>query len=166
MKGFSLSLSSSPPLTLTSSLLSLSSAFFSLHLLPSVFPPASLPLSHLLPPLSPSINLPLSSSPFLSKAEQLAHLYPRIYNCSVPATFSADLPHPRQCRWPQRNGRSRSSRPGGGETFVSFVKSKHFVDGIIPFYWTGLNSVTTVDRRRFAPSFDFTLLRLREIVFL
>lgn len=82
------------------------------------------------PSLPPTLSLPLS----LSVAKQLAYLYPRFYNCSVPATFSGDLPQlSRLCegtkavltsdKWAEPLLSVR------GEKFVSFAKSERFVDG-------------------------------------
>ncbi|XP_023266801.1 deoxyribonuclease-2-beta [Seriola lalandi dorsalis] len=72
---------------------------------------------------------------FLHIAKQMVYLYPRFYNCSVPAAFSADLPQLAQlCEG--------SKPPLGsdkgveqlfsvhGEKFVSFAKSERFVDDI------------------------------------
>ncbi|XP_047442300.1 deoxyribonuclease-2-beta [Mugil cephalus] len=72
---------------------------------------------------------------FLRVAQQLVYLYPRFYNCSVPAAFLADLPQLAQlCEGskPQlaSNKRVEQLFSVRGEKFVSFVKSEHFVDDI------------------------------------
>ncbi|XP_028259114.1 deoxyribonuclease-2-beta-like [Parambassis ranga] len=72
---------------------------------------------------------------FLHVAKQLFYLYPRFYNCSVPAAFSADLPQLTQlCEGskPQLTSDRRVEQLFSirGEKFVSFVKSEHFVDDI------------------------------------
>lgn len=69
-------------------------------------------------------------------AKQLFYLYPRFYNCSVPAAFSADLPQLTQlCEGskPQLTSDRRVEQLFSirGEKFVSFVKSEHFVDGTL-----------------------------------
>ncbi|XP_008327064.1 deoxyribonuclease-2-beta [Cynoglossus semilaevis] len=72
---------------------------------------------------------------FLTLVEQLSFLYPRIYNCSVPAAFSTDLPQLVQlCKGikpsltSDRNMQQLVSV--GGEKFVHFVKSERYVDDI------------------------------------
>uniref|UniRef100_A0A3Q0S5Y7 deoxyribonuclease II n=1 Tax=Amphilophus citrinellus TaxID=61819 RepID=A0A3Q0S5Y7_AMPCI len=72
---------------------------------------------------------------FLHIATQLVYLYPRFYNCSVPAAFLADLPQLAQlCAGakPQLSSNKRMEQlfSAGGEKFVSFVKSENFVDDI------------------------------------
>ncbi|KAK5907196.1 hypothetical protein CesoFtcFv8_005073 [Champsocephalus esox] len=72
---------------------------------------------------------------FLSIAKQMVYLYPRFYNCSVPAAFTPDLSQLAQlCEGSKprlasdRNVEHLSSIKG--EKFVSFAKSEHFVDDI------------------------------------
>lgn len=72
---------------------------------------------------------------FIRIAKQLAYLYPRFYNCSVPVAFLADLPQLAQlCEGskPQLTSNKRVEQLFSvrGEKFVSFVKSEHFVDDI------------------------------------
>uniref|UniRef100_A0A3Q2STM9 deoxyribonuclease II n=1 Tax=Fundulus heteroclitus TaxID=8078 RepID=A0A3Q2STM9_FUNHE len=72
---------------------------------------------------------------FLNIAQQLAYVYPRFYNCSVPTVFSADLPQLLQlCKGSKLPLTSnRGVKPlfsVGGEKFLSFVKSELFVDDI------------------------------------
>lgn len=67
----------------------------------------------------------------------MVYLYPRFYNCSVPAAFSADLPQLAQLcadSKPQLSSIKRMDQlfSAGGEKFVSFAKSENFVDGKIP----------------------------------
>lgn len=67
----------------------------------------------------------------------MVYLYPRFYNCSVPAAFSADLPQLAQLcadSKPQLSSNKRMEQlfSAGGEKFVSFAKSENFVDGKIP----------------------------------
>ncbi|XP_029988375.1 deoxyribonuclease-2-beta [Sphaeramia orbicularis] len=67
--------------------------------------------------------------------KQLAYLYPRFYNCSVPAMFSADLSQLAQlCKGSKlplaSNKKMEPLFSAHGEKFVSFVKSAHFVDDI------------------------------------
>ncbi|XP_054608262.2 deoxyribonuclease-2-beta [Nothobranchius furzeri] len=67
--------------------------------------------------------------------KQLVYLYPRIYNCSVPAVFSADLPQLIQLcegsRPPQASCRRMEQLSSArGDKFVSFVKSEKYVDDI------------------------------------
>ena len=69
-----------------------------------------------------------------SPAKQLAYIYPRLYNCSVPAGFLADLPQLAQLC--EGSKPPLASDKGSeqlfsiyGDKFVSFVKSEHFVDG-------------------------------------
>ncbi|XP_006792126.2 deoxyribonuclease-2-beta [Neolamprologus brichardi] len=74
-------------------------------------------------------------SPLQSPAKQLVYLYPRFYNCSVPAAFSADLPQLAQLcadSKPQLSSNKRMEQlfSAGGEKFVSFAKSENFVDDI------------------------------------
>ena len=71
-----------------------------------------------------------------SSAKQLAYLYPRFYNCSVPAAFSADLPQLVQlCEGTKPMLAADKSTEQlftiRGDKFVSFVKSESFVDGKI-----------------------------------
>ncbi|XP_020557956.1 deoxyribonuclease-2-beta isoform X2 [Oryzias latipes] len=70
-----------------------------------------------------------------TKAQQLEYLYPRFYNCSVPAALSADLPQlAKLCAGSKPALASdKSMQPlfsNRGEKFISFVKSDHFVDDI------------------------------------
>ncbi|XP_004067916.1 deoxyribonuclease-2-beta isoform X1 [Oryzias latipes] len=72
---------------------------------------------------------------FLKIAQQLEYLYPRFYNCSVPAALSADLPQlAKLCAGSKPALASdKSMQPlfsNRGEKFISFVKSDHFVDDI------------------------------------
>ncbi|KAM3620097.1 uncharacterized protein V6R79_018244 [Siganus canaliculatus] len=68
-------------------------------------------------------------------AKQMVYMYPRFYNCSVPAAFSADLPQLAQlCEGTQpplaSDKRVQRLLSVGGEKFVSFAKSERFVDDI------------------------------------
>ncbi|XP_058493696.1 deoxyribonuclease-2-beta isoform X2 [Solea solea] len=68
-------------------------------------------------------------------AKQMVYLYPRFYNCSVPAAFSADLPQLVQLCEGSKPLLTSVKRVEqlfslGGDKFVSFVKSEHFVDDI------------------------------------
>ncbi|KAM8745778.1 deoxyribonuclease-2-beta-like isoform 2-T2 [Acanthopagrus schlegelii] len=70
-----------------------------------------------------------------TKAKQMAYLYPRFYNCSVPAAFSADLPQLAQlCEGTKPTLASDKSAQQlftiQGDKFLSFVKSESFVDDI------------------------------------
>lgn len=71
-------------------------------------------------------------------AKQMVYLYPRFYNCSVPAAFSTDLPQLAQlCAGTKPllssdKGEEQLSSVQG-EKFVSFAKSEQFVDGKEPF---------------------------------
>ncbi|KAM9384477.1 deoxyribonuclease-2-beta isoform 2-T2 [Pholidichthys leucotaenia] len=70
-----------------------------------------------------------------TKANQLVYMYPRLYNCSVPAAFLADLPQLAQlCDGSKpplaSNKRVELLFSAQGDKFVSFVKSKKFVDDI------------------------------------
>lgn len=70
----------------------------------------------------------------LPVAKQLAYLYPRFYNCSVPVPFSADLPQLSQlCEGTKApltsEKRAETLHSAQGEKFVSFAKSEHFVEG-------------------------------------
>ncbi|XP_029356783.1 deoxyribonuclease-2-beta isoform X3 [Echeneis naucrates] len=72
---------------------------------------------------------------FLQIAKQMVYLYPRFYNCSVPVAFSAALPQLAQLcagsRPPLASDRGVELLFSAKEdTFVSFVKSAHFVDDI------------------------------------
>ncbi|XP_014862787.1 PREDICTED: deoxyribonuclease-2-beta-like [Poecilia mexicana] len=74
-------------------------------------------------------------SQFLSIAQQLVYVYPRFYNCSVPAAFSADLPQLLQlCKGSRpplsANKGVKALFSVSGDRFVSFAKSEHFVDDI------------------------------------
>lgn len=65
---------------------------------------------------------------------QLAYLYPRFYNCSVPAAFAADLPRLSQLCQGARAPLTSEKRAepllsARGEKFVSFAKSEQFVEG-------------------------------------
>lgn len=64
----------------------------------------------------------------------MTYIYPRFYNCSVPAVFLADLPQLAQlCKGIKpmlafdKHVEQLSSIQG--DKFVSFVKSEKFVDG-------------------------------------
>lgn len=79
-----------------------------------------------------SFHLSLS----LSVAKQMAYLYPRFYNCSVPSAFSADLPQLSQlCEGTKAQltleKRVEPLLSARGEKFISFAKSEQFVDGKI-----------------------------------
>ncbi|KAI3368256.1 hypothetical protein L3Q82_007973 [Scortum barcoo] len=68
-------------------------------------------------------------------AKQMAYLYPRFYNCSVPAAFSGDLPQLAQLCEGTKPPLASDKRVEQlfsieGEKFASFVKSEHFVDDI------------------------------------
>ncbi|XP_053286793.1 deoxyribonuclease-2-beta isoform X1 [Pleuronectes platessa] len=72
---------------------------------------------------------------FLHVAKQLVFLYPRVYNCSVPAAFSADLPQLAQLCDGSKPPLTSDKRVQQlvsvqGEKFFSFVKSERFVDDI------------------------------------
>ncbi|KAA8589548.1 hypothetical protein FQN60_012913, partial [Etheostoma spectabile] len=72
---------------------------------------------------------------FLQIAKQMVYLYPRFYNCSVPAAFSADLPQLTQLCEGSKPPLASDKRVEQlfsvqGEKFVSFVKSERFVDDI------------------------------------
>ncbi|XP_069550826.1 deoxyribonuclease-2-beta [Brachyistius frenatus] len=72
---------------------------------------------------------------FLHVAKQLVFLYPRFYNCSVPAGFHADLPQLAQLCEGSKPPLASNKRVDElfsirGEKFVSFVKSEQFVDDI------------------------------------
>lgn len=70
----------------------------------------------------------------LSPAKQMPYLYPRFYNCSVPAPFLGDLPQLAQLcngtKPPLASDKGvehiSSMR---GEKFISFAKSSKYVDG-------------------------------------
>lgn len=67
--------------------------------------------------------------------KQMAYIYPRLYNCSVPAPFLADLPQLAQLcggTKPQLSSDRRVEQIFSmqGEKFVSFAKSEKFVDDI------------------------------------
>ncbi|XP_051231941.1 deoxyribonuclease-2-beta isoform X2 [Dicentrarchus labrax] len=71
---------------------------------------------------------------FLRIAKQMAYIYPRFYNCSVPAAFLVDLPQLAQlCEGTKptlaSDKRVEQLFSTQGDKFVSFVKSEHFVDG-------------------------------------
>ncbi|KAM6921948.1 deoxyribonuclease-2-beta isoform 1-T1 [Xenentodon cancila] len=68
-------------------------------------------------------------------ASQLVYLFPRIYNCSVPATFLTDLPELAKLCAGSKPPLSSDKRVQqlfslGGDKFVSFAKSELFVDDI------------------------------------
>lgn len=70
----------------------------------------------------------------MSPVKQMAYIYPRLYNCSVPAPFLADLPQLAQLcggTKPQLSSDRRVEQIFSmqGEKFVSFAKSEKFVDG-------------------------------------
>ncbi|XP_041647898.1 deoxyribonuclease-2-beta isoform X2 [Cheilinus undulatus] len=72
---------------------------------------------------------------FLHIAQQMAYIFPRVYNCSVPDVFLAYLPQLAQlCEGSKpplfSNKRVEHLLSAGGEKFVSFVKSEYFVDDI------------------------------------
>lgn len=78
-----------------------------------------------------------------SPAKQMAYLYPRFYNCSVPAAFLADLPQLAQLCEGTKPPLASDKRVEQlfsiqGEKFVSFVKSERFVDGkkFLMCYWS------------------------------
>lgn len=101
----------------------------------------------------------LSISLSLSIAKQLAYLYPRFYNCSVPAAFSADLPQLSQlCEGTKApltsEKRAEPLRSARGEKFVSFAKSEQFVDGK-QFYQIWLCCITTLGRWTRTAAFYF-----------
>lgn len=67
-------------------------------------------------------------------AKQMAYLYPRFYNCSVPATFLADLPQLAQLCEGNKPPLASDKRveqlfSARGDKFISFAKSAEFVDG-------------------------------------
>ncbi|KAM6962892.1 deoxyribonuclease-2-beta [Aplochiton taeniatus] len=72
---------------------------------------------------------------FLQIVQQLVYLNPRVYNCSVPVAFRAEMePLAQFCEGStpplvsdKRKGLLMSAK---GETFVSFAKSERFVDDI------------------------------------
>lgn len=73
-----------------------------------------------------------------SPAKQMVYLYPRFYNCSVPAAFLADLPqlaHLCEGAKPPLASDKKVEQLFSvrGDKFVSFVKSERFVDGKV-FY--------------------------------
>ncbi len=66
----------------------------------------------------------------------MVFLYPRFYNCSVPAAFAADLPQLAQLCEGIKPPLASDKRVDQlfsvqGDKFVSFVKSERFVDGKI-----------------------------------
>lgn len=68
----------------------------------------------------------------------MVYLYPRFYNCSVPAAFLADLPqlaHLCEGAKPPLASDKKVEQLFSvrGDKFVSFVKSERFVDGKV-FY--------------------------------
>ncbi|XP_054870978.1 deoxyribonuclease-2-beta-like [Amphiprion ocellaris] len=72
---------------------------------------------------------------FLRIAQQLAFVYPRFYNCSVPPAFLSDLPQLVQMcggiKPPLAKDKSISLLfSSQGAKFISFVKSERFVDDI------------------------------------
>ncbi|KAL7396339.1 hypothetical protein ABVT39_004511 [Epinephelus coioides] len=72
---------------------------------------------------------------FLQIAKQMAYLYPRVYNCSVPVAFLADLPQLAQLCEGSKPPLASDKRVEQlfsveGEKFASFVKSERFVDDI------------------------------------
>ncbi|XP_042368042.1 deoxyribonuclease-2-beta [Plectropomus leopardus] len=71
----------------------------------------------------------------LQIAKQMVYLYPRFYNCSVPAAFLADLPQLVQLcegsKLPLASDKSVEQLFSiRGDKIVSFVKSESFVDDI------------------------------------
>lgn len=78
-----------------------------------------------------SVNLVLSS---FFTAQQMVYLYPRVYNCSVPSAFLADLPPLAQLCEGSKPPLADYKRVEElvsvqGDKFVSFAKSERFVDG-------------------------------------
>lgn len=76
----------------------------------------------------------LDDDPSLSPAKQMAYLYPRFYNCSVPAPFLGDLPQLAQlCNGTKpplaSNKGVEHISSVRGEKFVIFAKSSEYVDG-------------------------------------
>ncbi|KAL6108031.1 dnase2b [Pungitius sinensis] len=72
---------------------------------------------------------------FLLLEKQMVYLYPRFYNCSVPAAFMADLPQlAKLCEGAKpplpSDKRVEQLFSLQGDKFVYFVKSEHFVDDI------------------------------------
>ncbi|XP_062419403.1 deoxyribonuclease-2-beta isoform X2 [Pungitius pungitius] len=70
-----------------------------------------------------------------TKEKQMVYLYPRFYNCSVPAAFMADLPQlAKLCEGAKpplpSDKRVEQLFSLQGDKFVYFVKSEHFVDDI------------------------------------
>ncbi|KAM8875154.1 deoxyribonuclease-2-beta-like isoform 2-T2 [Spinachia spinachia] len=70
-----------------------------------------------------------------TKEKQMVYLYPRFYNCSVPAAFMADLPQlAKLCEGSKpplaSDKRAEQLFSLQGDKFVYFVKSEHFVDDI------------------------------------
>lgn len=70
----------------------------------------------------------------LSPAKQMAYLYPRFYNCSVPAPFLGDLPQLAQlcngAKPPLASDKGVEHISSvRGEKFISFAKSSEYVDG-------------------------------------
>ncbi|CAJ1060698.1 deoxyribonuclease-2-beta-like [Xyrichtys novacula] len=68
-------------------------------------------------------------------AQQMAYIYPRFYNCSVPDAFVADLLQLAQICGGTKpplfsDKRVEHLSSVGGEKFISFVKSERFVDDI------------------------------------
>lgn len=81
-------------------------------------------------------------------AKQLANLYPRFYNCSIPTSFSADLPQLVQLcggsKPPLTSTRSMEQLfSAQGDKFISFVKSEDYVDGKMFFMWSHCSRITT-----------------------
>lgn len=72
---------------------------------------------------------------FLRIAQQMVYLYPRLYNCSVPSVFMADVPELAQLCDGSKPPVASDKRVEPlfsiqGDKFVSFVKSERFVDDI------------------------------------
>lgn len=72
----------------------------------------------------------------------MVYLYPRFYNCSVPAAFLADLPQLAQLCEGSKPPLASDKRVEQlfsmqGEKFVSFVKSERYVDGKIFLAYCG-----------------------------
>lgn len=70
----------------------------------------------------------------LSPVKQMAYIYPRLYNCSVPAPFLSDLPQLAQLcggtKPPLSSDRGvEQIFSMQGEKLISFAKSEKFVDG-------------------------------------
>ncbi|XP_026179268.1 deoxyribonuclease-2-beta [Mastacembelus armatus] len=72
---------------------------------------------------------------FFLIVKQMVYIYPRFYNCSVPAAFLVDLPQLAQLCAGSKPALTKDKSVEQlfsvqGDRFVSFVKSEHFVDDI------------------------------------